>query len=262
MAIIQLQGRQRVRQLGVECELTEGCFTFLDAAAPHRLEQSSAFHQLVVQFPRSTFTPAVFHKAVARCTGARNDVDEPFVTCVHTLWRAAPLLDPIQHVAALRALVSLAQLTRPMSLAANAHDIPTRVLKAIDYIEDNLGEPWLTPQAVADAQGVSRRYLDALFESKKFRLQGWIWERRLQRAAEELAIADPLRTRFSKSILRIATDLGFKTPSHFSRAFSKRFGVPPREYRRLACEGRIADPDGPDGDTASAFAPCIHPVMA
>jgi AraC family transcriptional regulator, positive regulator of tynA and feaB len=240
MALIQIQSTQRVTQLGRECELTPGCFTFLDAATPHRIEHDGPFHLLVMEFPRSTFAPSVFHKAVAVRAEAHSAVDQPFFKCVDSLWSAAAFLHPEQHVAALRAVVSLGQLTTPMSSAANADDVPIRVLRAIEYIEQNLGESWLCPQAVADAQGVSRRYLDALFEAKRRRLQGWIWERRLQRAAEELAIDDLSRTNLSRSILQIALDLGFKTPSHFSRAFCRRFGVPPREFRRMAYKQRLA----------------------
>jgi AraC-like DNA-binding protein len=105
------------------------------------------------------------------------------------------------------------------------------------YIEDNLAEGWLNPQAVADAQGVSRRYLDDRFGRLGLRIEGWIWERRLLRAREELALASRLGRNNGKTIIQIALDTGFKSPSHFSRSFSSRFGVSPREYRNtLECE--------------------------
>lgn len=248
MAIIQLEGDIRVHQAGRLCDLTRGSFTFIDGMVPHRLEIDQSFHHLVLQFPKTTFMPALLHKAVALHADVRNPVNQPFFDCVSAIWQAAGNLHPLQHAAALRALIALSQLTTPISNAAKTEDMPVRALKAIEFIEQNLGEAWLCPQAVADAQGVSRRYLDELFESQEHRLQGWIWERRLQRAAEELAVDDRSRSKLSKNILQIALDLGFKTPSHFSRTFAKRFGMSPRDYRQKAqLARRSATPD--DGAT-------------
>jgi AraC-like DNA-binding protein len=240
MAVIQVEGRTRVRQFDRECVLTEGTFTFIDAAAAHRVEHEGPFLQLVVQFPRSSFIPAMFQRAVAVLADS-NQLDQPFFRCVDSIWDAAASLHPMQHISVVRAVVALAQLTSPMSKAASEDEIPCRVLRAIEYIEDHLGEPWLCAEAVAQAQGVSRRYLDALFKSKNHCLQSWIWERRLQRAAEELALAEASDKRFSKSILQIAIDMGFKTPSHFSRAFSNRFGMPPSEFKRIAQRDGVVD---------------------
>lgn len=53
---------------------------------------------------------------------------------------------------------------------------------------------------------------------------------RLERAAAELAASDA-------TILEIALDAGFQSHEVFSRAFRKRFGKSPRDYRRSVCFG-------------------------
>ncbi|WP_429282844.1 AraC family transcriptional regulator [Paraburkholderia sp. GAS41] len=55
--------------------------------------------------------------------------------------------------------------------------------------------------------------------------------KRLDASAERLR--DPRFNRYK--ITSIAYQRGFKDPAHFSRVFSKRFGVTPRAWR--ACEG-------------------------
>ena len=100
------------------------------------------------------------------------------------------------------------------------------------YIENHLSAEWLTPQMIADNQQVSRRHLDELFGKIGMRIERWVWERRLIHAYEELQISARSRKGYGKSILQIALDSGFKSPSHFSRAFGARFGMPPRAYRQ------------------------------
>jgi AraC-like DNA-binding protein len=240
MAIIQLEGLIRIRQEGRECALPGGSFAFLDGVVPHSVDFERPSHHLVMQFPRTSFVPALLRRAVAVQADVQNPVNQLFFECVSAIWQAAENLHPLQHASALRALVSLGQLTTPIHSAAKVKDMSIRALKAVKFIEQHLGESWLTPQAVADSQGVSRRYLDELFASQEHRLQGWIRERRLQRAAIELAADDRSRSNPLKNILQIALDLGFKAPSHFSRSFATRFGMSPREFRQQSRLARLS----------------------
>lgn len=50
-------------------------------------------------------------------------------------------------------------------------------------------------------------------------LSEWLREKRLQQARLMLVNADCIKT--------VAFDLGYKQPSHFTRDFKQRFGVPP-----------------------------------
>jgi AraC family transcriptional regulator, positive regulator of tynA and feaB len=233
MAILVMEGRAKLTHLGRHCDLLPGAFVFIDSAEPLELEYLDNFHHLYMQFARTTFTPALFRESVALPNAALSPLDQTFFDCVKHLWESGPLLDPLKHSTALAAVISLASLTTAFDRQRRARCVPVRVSKAMAYIEHNLGEAWLTPKAVADAQKVSRRYLDDLFATSGYRIESWIWERRLQRAAEELSVSNQLWGAGKKTILQIALDLGFRSPSHFSRTFTKRFGVCPRERRRL-----------------------------
>lgn len=227
-AIIQLAGKTRVRQNGLSCEINAGSFAFLDIASPHEVEYTDDFEVLALQFPVNTFQRRDFAEASLIAMNSQDPRNKPFYECAINLFRVADDIHPLRHASALTALVALSHITTAIVDAETKVPMPVRMERAMQYIEQNLGDPELTAQKVADAQGVSRRYLDALFGTHGHRVQTWIWERRLKRAADDLRF----NTEWKHTILQSALDHGFKTPSHFSRAFTKRFGMSPREYRK------------------------------
>ena len=51
--------------------------------------------------------------------------------------------------------------------------------------------------------------------------------------------AESLRTT-SRSVLQIASEVGYESEAAFNRAFKRRFGKPPAQYRRAQREQRRA----------------------
>jgi AraC-like DNA-binding protein len=90
-----------------------------------------------------------------------------------------------------------------------------------------LRDPTLRPQTVAQRQGVSLRLLQRLFSAHGECLADFILEQRLQRCAE--ALRDPSKER--RTITEIALSWGFGDSAGFSRAFRRRFGTTPRDWR-------------------------------
>lgn len=99
-------------------------------------------------------------------------------------------------------------------------------------IERRLDDPDLTPARVAEAEGISERYLQKLFEGSGSSFTHYLRERRLQRTSAELS--NPAEARYS--ISEIAFRNGFNDSAHFSRAFRHRFGLSPREFRQQEIE--------------------------
>ncbi|MFI9628893.1 helix-turn-helix domain-containing protein [Streptomyces sp. NPDC052042] len=95
------------------------------------------------------------------------------------------------------------------------------------FVERNLGDPRLTPQAVADAHHISLRLLQQLFAENGSSPAAWIRQRRLERCRADLA--DPSLA--GASIQAVAARWGLTDPAHFSRLFRAAYGLPPREYR-------------------------------
>ena len=98
------------------------------------------------------------------------------------------------------------------------------------FIDLHLGEPWLTPDAIARANHISTRYLHKIFEAEHTTVSEWIRDRRLERCRRDLR--DPALRH--ETILSIATRWGISSPAHFSRAYRASYGRTPREERRLA----------------------------
>jgi AraC-like DNA-binding protein len=170
---------------------------------------------------------------------SNDGMNQAFFDCVRDLWENGAQLNPLQHGTVLSALISLSSITTAVQKATFDHSVPVRVGRAIAFIEHNLGQPWLNPKSIAESQQISRRHLDELFRQCGHRIESWIWERRLERAVEELSCYTDSKGFTRKTILQIALDLGFKSPSHFSRTFASRFGISPREYRKRAAGGSV-----------------------
>ncbi|WP_225117921.1 acetamidase/formamidase family protein [Bradyrhizobium sp. BRP22] len=105
-------------------------------------------------------------------------------------------------------------------------------------IERNLDDPELAPSRVAQAEGISERYLQKLFEGVGDNFSHYVRERRLQRAWADLS--NPAQAH--QSISEIAYRYGFSDSAHFSRAFRHRFGLPPREFRQQEAERAAPSP--------------------
>ena len=97
-------------------------------------------------------------------------------------------------------------------------------------IETLLAEPDLTIGRVAQAEGVSPRYLQKLFAAAGESFTHYLRLRRLERCRLDL-----ISPRYAGvSISSICYRWGFNGSAHFSRAFREQYGVSPREFRRAA----------------------------
>ncbi|MCL6706305.1 helix-turn-helix domain-containing protein [Pseudomonas sp. R2.Fl] len=101
--------------------------------------------------------------------------------------------------------------------------------RAEQYIRDNLKNVSLGPQSVAEACGISLRYLQGLFQDSGKSINGFIRDCRLDHCAEDLRMVTN-----TNSIAEIAYRWGFADQSQFCRHYRTRFGCSPGETRRQA----------------------------
>jgi AraC-like DNA-binding protein len=102
--------------------------------------------------------------------------------------------------------------------------------KVQDFILQHINEDDLTPARIAEANGISLRYLHMLFQRSDMTVSGYIMHNRL--TACRRALMDPSYRRFQ--ISEIAYRWGFNSTSHFCRAFKEKFGEAPGDARRAS----------------------------
>jgi acetamidase/formamidase/AraC-like DNA-binding protein len=126
----------------------------------------------------------------------------------------------------------LRQLVAPTTDAGGTATQAALLHRLCQAIERRLDDPDLTPARVAEAEGISGRYLQKLFEGSGSSFTHYLRERRLQRTSAELS--NPAEAHHS--ISEIAYRNGFSDSAHFSRVFRHRFGLSPREFRQQEIE--------------------------
>lgn len=102
------------------------------------------------------------------------------------------------------------------------------------YVEIHLSDPKLNAEMVAQACGISRRYLSHLLRQQGTSFPNLIWEWRLRTAHEWLS--SPKANDIS--IAEVAFRIGFKSPAHFSRLFKRVYKVSPRVFRSAVASQR------------------------
>ncbi|MFE7194622.1 helix-turn-helix domain-containing protein [Kitasatospora sp. NPDC057541] len=120
-------------------------------------------------------------------------------------------------------------------------EVRARVLleRVRSFIEDNLGDPQLTPGAIAARHNISLRSLHQLFRSHDAQpdtVHAWIRRRRLERCRGDLG-STRLHT---YPVQVIAARWGFSSATVFSRTFRQAYGLTPTEFRGLSLAGAIA----------------------
>ena len=103
-----------------------------------------------------------------------------------------------------------------------------RILALKAEVEQRLGSPDLSLDTVAQAQRISSRQIQAMFQAEGETFSGFVLTRRLDLAMQRLSDCDDARP-----VGAIAFDVGFGDLSYFNRTFRRRFGLTPSEVRRL-----------------------------
>lgn len=99
--------------------------------------------------------------------------------------------------------------------------------RAEQFIRNNLRREDLSSGLVAEACNVSLRYLQQLFLDADKSISGFIREKRLVRAHEDLRVQDT-----STTVAEIAHKWGFSDQSQFNKAYRAQFGCTPTDTRK------------------------------
>ena len=163
---------------------------------------------------------------------------------LRTLWETIDTLSVTEADGAARAIGALAAGVIRNRAEPATGDLPGLVLaQARREIDARLADPDLTAARLTQLVAIGRSTAYRLFEPHGG-VAAFIQARRLDRAF------DALLTNPDVSLAEVGYRHGFKSASHFSRAFAARFGVPPSSARKAGV--RNAPPSAAE-DPAAVF---------
>ncbi|MCC3330929.1 helix-turn-helix domain-containing protein [Nocardia abscessus] len=234
-----LDGEAAIRQAGREAIFGAGEFAVFDTSRPFEGWRSCGLggRSMTLQISRALLPlPAGgIDRLTAIPFGAHHGIGAAFARWLTDLTTRADEFSPADAPTLTSVTVDLLSAVLAAPIDAEGMLVPESGRRALrlqinGFIEQRLGDPALTPKAIAEAHHISLRSLQQLFAADKTTPATWIRRRRLERCRRDL-VNPYLRHR---PIHSIAARWGFTDPAHFSRVFRKSFGLPPSDYRHNA----------------------------
>lgn len=219
------------KQMGREVRCDPGGFILERGDEPYRFSYDTTNELSVLKISKKSLAEKVRDpdRFCARTIDSRSGLPSLFTSMMHQLHslplsagRAADILG--------RQIVDILALALDES-ATDDNQVRTSVRaghlrRAEQVIRKHLSNPALSPEFVAEACGISKRYLHELFGDTNQTVSQFIRDERLI-AAKELILSSP-----ALSMAEISYRFGFCDQAQFSRLFKAKFGVAPSEWRR------------------------------
>ncbi|GAB2893847.1 hypothetical protein GCM10027093_31670 [Paraburkholderia jirisanensis] len=221
-------GRVTIEQRERVWNFDSGAMLLVDTGCPYKQTIVEATRLIIVRIPRHRLRERGFEHSLRGLTSP--DI---------TLADVQALRDLIFNIAKQNASTSTAVRCRQGNQLLDLIDVviedpsafgrsrssEATLFRAKRYIERNLRNADLNAAAIASAVWTSHVHLNRLFRTDGTTLMRYVWDRRLEVAAQLISISGESRLKVHEIALRC----GFSTHAHFSRVFKKRYGVSPRE---------------------------------
>lgn len=212
-----------------------GQLGLIHAGLTHAIELPEDYHQLILTVPTELLAPRLAdpvgaHGTVVDGLGCAGVV----LNRISYLARHGHELDATARRQIADHLLDMLTLTFGPATTGTRSDGRHLLLQAaLDEMERRADDPALTADDIARHVNISVRYLQRLLAERGTTFGRWILDRRLRHARATFDV-DPQQRR---TVTDVAHSHGFVDRSHFTRAFTARFGVSPREYRRHLGKG-------------------------
>lgn len=219
------------RQMGRDVRCDPGGFIIERGDEPYRFMYENPNDLFVLKVGRKALAERVRQpdRFCARVIDATSGTASLFSAMVNQAQAQAADLGPSAAETIGRQLLELLGLAlddtpdaRSSTLSAVRTAHITRVEK---FIRNNLKNPNLSPDLIAESCGISKRYLHDLFKDVNGTVSQQIRDQRLVAAKDRLAVSPGL------SIAEVAYRFGFSDQAQFSRLFKTKFGMTPTEFK-------------------------------
>jgi len=241
----QVEGSVLVNQGDADFTQHPGDLSILEANKPYSVIHTQKSHRLILHIPQEVYRERILSHAKDRKFRPRVLPVGGLATIIHEMLKSlafeAEKLSRSEQYTMAECLLELtaAVLRSEVDQEYEQQHAKQSALfrRILEFMESNYTDCELTPEKVANANGISVRYLHSLFNQAGLTVSKWIWERRLKATREDLLDPNLGHMRVSQ----IAFQRGFNDPAHFSRAFKSRFDISPSKLRQLTAESS-ADP--------------------
>jgi AraC family transcriptional regulator, positive regulator of tynA and feaB len=223
--IIQTAGVSVYEQRGECVTLTPGDGLVYDVSQPHAITSTETTEHFVVTVPHDLVAGRGIRldRLSAQRFSTRTGVGRLAADLIHSTFGELATISPECEDNLAASLLSLMFLPLPNEVAHTSEALRYRIES---YIRDQIRDPELSIEKIASALRCSKRYLHMAFAASDRSITDHIWTTRLDGCRGDLA------RRHDQTISEIAFAWGFSSSAHFSRAFRKRFGVTPSDFRR------------------------------
>lgn len=232
--LLQAEGVSTFYHCGREARLEAGDFVLCDTGLPHYFLTDDHSVTVMVRVPGETLrtylpTPERF---CGQRLGQTSGLTGTAAAMVRELSSGmGGRIDPTCEDRVARYLLEMISLAYTMG--ARQGDETSAIAwqrrkDVIQYIEENLRDPELSPASISAGLKVSPRYLRTVFSAGGEKMGAYILRRRLEECARQMS--NPAWK--AHTLTEIAFSWGFNSAAHFTRTFNEKYGVAPREYRR------------------------------
>jgi AraC-like DNA-binding protein len=218
------------RQLGREVRCDPGGFIIERGDEPYRFSYGATNDLCVLKVAKPVLSNRLRNpdSFCAQVFNGREGMGGLFTTMAQQV-QAQAVSDPAASDVLGRQLIELLTLAidRSSEIAVVTHSSvrAAHLKRAEQVVRRNLSNPDLSPDLVADACGISKRYLHEIFADGNSTVSQHIREQRLIAARGMLQMPDP------GPMADIAYRFGFSDQAQFSRLFKAMFGQTPSSFR-------------------------------
>lgn len=236
--LLQAEGSSTFYHCGKEARLETGDFVLCDTGLPHYWRTDACSVTVMVRVPGDilrTYLPTP-EQYCGRHLGRATGLTGAVATMVRELSEGSGgEILPVYEDRVARYLLEMISMSYAMAMEPeqDASAIAWQRRKdVIEFIEDNLRDPELSPATISEGLRVSPRYLRTVFAAGGEKMSAYILRRRLEECARQMCTP----AWKAHTLTEIAFSWGFNSAPHFTRTFHEKFGVSPREYRKLGLE--------------------------
>jgi AraC-like DNA-binding protein len=227
--VYNIRGASRTRMGGQRFTLEAGQFVLLDNTRFYQMEMDGRHEVIDLMMPQGWLEKYLPDPGalLGRPVNAREGWGAPLGSLLETMAGGidrTPLPRPMiaEQVGTLLTLAT--GFHEPAAESRHRGQLARQILRRI---ETDFADPDLSPDGLAAELGISKRYLQQLLAGSGTSFVQELTATRLDRASDMLT--DPRAG--GLTVGEIAFRCGFLDPGYFARAFRKRFGRTPSEWR-------------------------------